>query len=179
MPVPRPLALLLLLALLVLGGPAAALAQDASPEAADGYTATGDPLVGTGVPYLDERGDELGIVTVVEVTDPWEDFSEFFEVEEGSRFVGIEVSLEGTNAQIESSPSDFGLQTADGFFYSPTFVSRDVTSGDVPDLETITVDVDDVLFGLVFFQVPEDADLARIFWQPESGRLVLLADLRE
>lgn len=127
---------------------------------------------------MDEDGDEIGVVTVVEVTDPWEDFSEFFEVEDGTRFVALEVSIEASSAQVEANPFDFGLQTADGFFFSQAFVSRDVTSGDERDLDSITVDVDDVVSGLIFFQVPESAQIARLLWQPESGRLVLLADLR-
>lgn len=178
--VPRFRALVSLL-LLLLGGPAAALAQDATPEGAadeEASTAAGDPLVGTGVPYLDAGGDEVGVVTVVEVTDPWEEFSECFDVDEGSRYVAVEVSIEATSEQIEANAFDFGLPTADGFFSSNAYVSRDVTSGDARDLDSITVDVDDVVSGLIFYQVPEEAELARLLWQPESGRLLLVADLR-
>ena len=188
MPLPRRFALLLALLLLLTGGPALAAAQDedatpaADAEAAtpgEGVNAAGDPLVGTPVPYLDENGDELAIVTVVEVTDPYEDFSESFTIEEGTRYVGVEIAVAGTGEQIEANPSDFGLQTVDGFFYGYTFASRDITSASIPDLETITVAVDDEVSGLVFYQIPAAAEPARILWQPDSGRLLVVADLRQ
>ena len=184
MPVQRLLALLLAAALLA-GSVAVSAQDDATPgtrsdtTAEAGYTAAGDPLVGTGVPYVDDRGEQIGVATVVEITDPWDDFADFFEVDEGTRYVGVEVSVEATQEQIEADPFDFGLQTVDGFFYGDTYVNREITSGSIRDLESITVDVDDVVSGLVFYQVPEDAELARILWQPDNGRLLVLADLRD
>jgi hypothetical protein len=182
MPIKRLLALVL--ASLLLGGPAVVFAQnDASPAAspatsAEGYNAAGDPLVGTDVSYLNEDGKEIGVVTVKEVTDPWTDFSEGFTPEKGSRYVGVEITLAATSEQIQADPYDFGLQTTDGFFYGNTSVSRDITSASLRNLEAITVAVDDQIDGLVFFQVPDKAQLARILWQPDTGRLLVVADLR-
>jgi hypothetical protein len=182
MPVKRLIALVL--TTLVLGGPAVAFAQDtaspvASPTASGaGSNAAGDPLVGTGVSYLNEEGKEIGVVTVTEVTDPWTDFSEGVTLDKGTRYVGVEISIAATGEQIKADPYDFGLQTTDGFFYGNTSVSRDITSASIRNLESITVDVDDQIDGLVFFQVPEKAQLGRILWQPDTGRLLVVADLR-
>jgi len=80
---------------------------------------------------------------------------------------------------IEANAFDFGLQTADGFFYGDAYISHDISSGDTPDHETISVDPGDEVSGLVFYEVPVDAESARIMWQPDSGRLLVAADLRE
>ncbi len=182
------------LALTLLTGPAVALAQDATPVTGsaaptsavrEGTNAAGDPLVGTPVPYLNEAGDEIGTVTVVEVIDPFDDFSEFFDVDEGTRYVALEVAVSAAEAAaneenpVQANASDFGLQTTAGFFYRSTFASRDISSSDTPDLETITVDPGDDVTGLLFYQLPAGADLARLLWQPENGRLLLVADLRQ
>ncbi len=77
MPVQRLLAPLLALALLA--GSAAASAQDTTPAAdGAGHNALGDPLVRTEVQYLDDDGDEIAVVTVLAVSDPFDDFSQFF-----------------------------------------------------------------------------------------------------
>lgn len=177
MPMLRPFALVLALVLLGGRGPAVTSAQDATPTA--NASVAGDPAVGTEIPYLDEAGDEIGVLTVREVTDPFEDFADGAAPEEGFRFVAVEVAVAATGEPIEPETFDFGLQTGDGFFFGTTSVRRDITSSDVPDLATIPVDVDDEVSGLVFFQIPADAEPARLLWQPETGRLLVLADLRE
>lgn len=184
------------LALTLLTGPPVALAvaqDDATPGADADQTATGDegfgvvddPVLGSGVPYLSETGGEIGVITAVEVTDPFDDFSEFVEVEDGTRYVALEVTVAASeNAgsaeePLEANASDFGLQTADGFFYTTRTASRDITSSDVPDLATISIDPGDEVGGLIFFQIPEETELARLFYTPDTGRLILVADLRD
>lgn len=162
------------LALVLLGGPAVALAQEATPAVGAGGAA--DPTIGTEVPYLDENGEEIAVLTVRELTDPFEDFAEGAAPEEGSRYVAVEIAVRATGETIEPEPFDFGLQTADGFFFSQTSVTREISSSDVPDLESIPVDIDDEVSGLVFFQIPADAEPSRLMWQPETGRLLVIAE---
>ena len=195
MPLPRPFVWFALsLALVLLGTPAVAVAQgdDATPAVGvqatpigratrdDGYNAAGDPLVGTAVQYLEEDGTEIAIVTVVDLIDPFEDYEEFAAPDPDTRYVAIEVRVESTGDEVDVEPFDFGLQTVDGFFFGDTFVSRDPAAGDDrPELEITEVEEGDEVSGLLFFAVPEEAELARVLWQPESGRLLVLADLRE
>ena len=175
MSISRVFALVLGLVLLAFGqgGPAVALAQDATPAAEAGAA---DPAVGTEVPYLDENGEEIAVLTVRELTDPFDDLAEGSAPEEGSRYVAVEIAVRATGETIEPEPFDFGLQTADGFFFSRASVTREISSSDVPDLETIPVDIDDEVSGLVFFQIPADAEPSRLLWQPETGRLLVLAE---
>ena len=171
---------LLVMLTLVMGSTSALAAQDATPEAGGGEKTTGggDPKIGDEVQYLSEDGDENALVTVTKVTDPFDDFSEFFTVDEGARYVAVELKIESTGDQVDISAYNFGLQTMDGFFYSPGYASRDDDAKPV-ELEDGTVQEGDTLSGVVFYAIPEKAELSRLLWQPEGGRLLVVADLRD
>lgn len=162
------------------GGGSAVLAQDAATPEVDLIEPDADalPSLGDEAPYLDEGGDEIGLVTALELTDPFEDFGESFTVEEGTRYIALEVSVAATGAELAANASDFSLLTADGFVVGTASPARDITSGDVRDLERITVDVDDEVTGLIFFQIGADQEPGFLLWAPESERLLIVADLR-
>ncbi len=169
-----------LLALALLAGSAAASAQNATPTVgSQGYNAVGHPLVGTEVQYLDDDGDEIAVGTVLDGSDPFDDFSQFFTPEEDARHVAVEVEVRSTGDEVEVTPYDFRLHTADGFAYTPGFVNRPEGREDPPELESIEVEEGDETSGVIFYAVPEDAELTRILGQPESERLLVLADLRD
>ena len=177
--------LAVLCGLLLLAGSTVATvsAQDATPDEEDVSTeatptgdATGDPAVGDRVPYVDENGEEIGFVTVESVTDDFDDFDEFFTPEEDARYLAVELSFESTGDEFEANPFDFGVQTVDGFFYSTGFVSRE-DNENPPELESTTVEEGESTSGVIFFVVPAEAELTRLFWQPDTGRLLVVADL--
>jgi len=177
------------LAFALLAGPAVGLAQDdgtpSSRTQNRSNDTTAEPALGTAVPYLSPEGSEIGTVAAVGVIDPLDDFVESFTVEDDIRYVAVEVTIAGSddaaNAEtpLQANASDFDLQTVDGFLYSSTSASREVSSGDVPDLATIVVDPGTDVSGLVIFQVPAEAEIARLFYTPGSGRLILVAALRD
>jgi hypothetical protein len=176
-----PLALLLAAALA--GGSAALAQDDATPEADDATPAAsgmtmggGDPAVGATISYVDEEGVEIATITVTELTDPFEEFDSA--PEQGARYVSVAIEVQSTGDELEVDPFDFGLQTADGFFYSDTFISLQ-EDPDPPELESTEVEEGESIAGTIFFQVGEEAELAHLFWQPESGRLLVIADLRD
>lgn len=170
-------------ALALLGGTTATLAQEATPaagqEQATASSNQADPRVGDAVPYVDENGVELGTASVVEVTDPFTGFDEYSGPDEGERYVAFTITVAGTDGSLEADPNDFGLQTVDGYFFSPAYVNRKLTTADIPDLDRIEVVPDTERTGTVIFAVAEDAELARLLWQPDSGRLFVVADLRD
>jgi len=149
----------------MLASPLGAFAQQATPE------------IGTEIPYLELDGDEIGTVTVLDVVDPFDDFSEFFDPEEGTRYVMVEVQVRSIDDDIEVNPYDFGLLTSDGFLYRPAFVSRPEGGGGPLDLENTELEEGDDVSGAVFFAVPEEAELGHLTWAPEFDRLLLLLDL--
>ncbi|CAA9539865.1 MAG: hypothetical protein AVDCRST_MAG73-1808 [uncultured Thermomicrobiales bacterium] len=175
----RNVALVAVLTLLVSGAFAVAGAtargQGATPASGGG---AGDPVLGDEVQYLDEDGDEIAVVTAIDLTDPFEDFEEFFNPKKGVRYLALEITVESTGGEVEADPFDFGIQTSDGFFLGGgAYVGRE-DGADPPEFETTEVEEGDTVTGVIFYEVPEDAELSRLFWQPETERLVLVADLR-
>lgn len=174
--------LAVLVALTLATGATAALAQDDATPAADSSgamtTGGGDPAAGDEVQYVDEDGDEIAIASVTNVTDNFDDFDEFFTPDEGTRYIAFEIGVRSTGDELEVNPYDFSLLTSDGFLYSTAFVSRE-DDATPPELEDTEVEEGDAISGLIFFSVPEDAELDRLVWQPETGRLLILADLRD
>jgi hypothetical protein len=63
--------------------------------------------------------------------------------------------------------------------WSTAFVSRP-DEVEVPDLESqFNLNAGETETGLVVFEVPTGSVLVRLWWQPDTGRLLELADLRE
>jgi hypothetical protein len=171
-----------LLVALLAGSSATALAQQATPKAGNGGTnAVGDPLVGSTVPYIGSDGKEIAKVTVEDFTDPFEDYDPSSAPERGDRFVSIHVTIDNTGTRsLDYSTSDYLLQDDQGFLYGSTFITRDEsTEKKDPDLESDTLAAGDTVSGFLAFEVLTDANLVRLYYSPESSRLITLADLRE
>jgi hypothetical protein len=169
---------------LVIGlGPAwssIALAQDATPSSG-GVRPPGaeTTAVGTAVTYVDAEGVEHGVVTVTEVIDPFTDFDEGYEPTDGARYVVIYVSFEATgDKSFEADPYDLLLRDTEGFLWSIASVNRG-SEPEVPDAQSQTLASGNKISGAVGFVIPEAAQLAEVFYQPESGHVILLADLED
>jgi len=155
-----------------------AVAQEATPSSGGVRPpGSGGPEVGTAVTYVNAEGVEQGIVTVTEVIDPFTDFGEGYEPAEGARYVVLYVSFEATGKKsFEADPYDLLLRDTAGFLWSTASVNRG-SEPDVPDAQSQTLASGNRISGAVGFLIPEDAPLSEIFYQPESGHLILLADL--
>jgi hypothetical protein len=166
---------------LSIGSTATAFAQDATPEVpeAGAPTAGSDPAVGDTVSYIGSDGDEWAQVTVEEVIDPFEDYDpDFGEPERGNHFVALQITITATGDKaVEVSPYDILIQDEQGFLYGNSFISRtEEQEADAPEFEEANLAPGDEVSGLMFFQVIDDAQLSHIFWQPDSGRLVTIAN---
>jgi hypothetical protein len=166
--------LLIALALVVLVAPA--LAQSPSVEPGP---ASGPPQVGVPVVVASQEGATLVTITVDEVDSGYDEFSEFFDPDPDSDYIGVVYTFAGGDELIEVSTYNLTLETAGGFLWHSGFVGRpeDV---EVLDLESsFNLSPDESETGIVIFAVPAGAELVRLWWQPELDRLVELADLRE
>ena len=157
----------LALALVLAGQPV--VAQDDSSPAGDevaspasGYTATGDPLVGAAVPYLDADGEEIAVLTVREVADPFTRYGDFYAPEEDERYVSLELEVRATGGELRLVGFDVRLQTVDGFLYGSTFDPRDHQL--LPALESEELREGEEFAGLLFYLLPAEAELARVVW---------------
>jgi hypothetical protein len=136
------------------------------------------PALGVEVPYesVEVAGAE-GIIVVSELEDPFDDLAEGYEPAEDARYVLMTVSFEATgDAPFDADPYDLILRDGEGFLWATASVPRAEESP--PDLQSQTMAPGNRISGVVGFQIPEDAELAELFWQPESGRLVLLTDFQ-
>jgi hypothetical protein len=115
------------------------------------------------------------------MTDPFEDYDESFAPDRGNRFVAVHITIENTGSKtLEYNSFDFLAQDDQGFLFGDAFIVRDdqVEQKD-PALESGEIDAGDSVTGFLAFQVPNDANLVRLYFAPESGRLITLADVRE
>lgn len=135
------------------------------------------PVLGSAVRYIDGEGVERGSVTVQEAQDPFKNFATDDAPDRGTRYVILIVVFEATGeASFATDPADLVLQDADGFLWGETRVPRE-TEDAIPNLESQRLASGNRISGAVGFVVPASAQLTRIFYQPESGHLILLADL--
>ncbi|MBA3379014.1 MAG: hypothetical protein H0T93_09030 [Chloroflexia bacterium] len=180
--------LLALLATLFLLGSSAAFAtaqDDATPEVGAG-DASGpsdgtnpiDPAIGDSVTYYGENGDPSGTATVTGIERGWEDFEEFYEPERGSEYVAFTVVVESTIARgaIEVDDYDFSLQTTEGYLWSTSFASSETAEPPLLEDAVSLASGDSEEFTIVF-EVFEDEALAHLYWQPDSGVLITMAQL--
>jgi hypothetical protein len=157
--------------------PVAAQNDDATPEG-DEAGASGLPTVGDPISVLAENGEELALITVEEITDPFEDFGEFFTPEDDVRYVAVELTIENTDPDddaFEVQSYSFQITDASGFVYTNAYVVRD-EDAEPADLENADIEPGEETNGLVVFAVPEDADLGILYYNT-SDRILPLADL--
>ncbi len=179
----RKLLLALLATLLFLGSGTAlgATAQDdATPEAVGPSEGTNpvDPAIGDTVTYYGEDGNSSGTATVTGITRGWADFDEFYEPEFGYEYVAFTVVVESTIARgaIEVDDIDFSLQTAAGYLWRTSFASSE--TADPPLLEdAVSLASGDSEEFTIVFEVFEGEALGHLFWQPDSGVLITMAQL--
>jgi hypothetical protein len=143
-----------------------------------GVVAQGDaPALGTPVPYVDADGVARGSITVTEVIDPFEEYNPDYPPEPGSRVVAVTVAVDAdAGDRFEVTPWAIVLQDSDGFIWNQgsVFFASDML---IPELTSQTLAPGSRITGVVGFVLPETVDPARVFYQPESNRLITLAEL--
>ncbi|CAN5853891.1 hypothetical protein BH24CHL3_BH24CHL3_09320 [soil metagenome] len=163
-----------------------ATAQDAAtPDLEDGKVAglaegtnPVDPAIGDSVTFFSEDGNSAGAATATEFTRGWEDFDEFSEPENGYEYVAFTVVVESTIARgaIDVDNFDFSLQTGAGYLWGAAFVQSE--TADPPLLEdSVSLASGDSEEFTIVFEVFEGEPLAHLFWQPDSGVLITVAQL--
>jgi hypothetical protein len=159
----------LIIALLILGPfPAVLAAQEAGPA--------GAPAVGDTVPFLGPEGSEEARFTVTDLTDPLTDYDAGSPPAAGHHFVLLELAIEATGARPFSlDPNRILLQDSDGYLSSPTSISRG--DGAAPELPAGEIAPGDQVSGVLGFATLNDVSLARVLYQPQRERLLVLADL--
>ncbi|MBA2278243.1 MAG: hypothetical protein H0W06_10825 [Chloroflexia bacterium] len=82
-----------------------------------------------------------------------------------------------SDSAVEIDPFRFTLQDASGFIFSTAFAQGEEGAEMPPLSEATEVEGGESLEALIVFNVFEEQPLAHLFWQPDSDRLVTLAQL--
>jgi hypothetical protein len=136
------------------------------------------PEPGTATTYqVPEVGSE-GVVSVTEIEDPFDDFPEGGDPEDGARYVVVTITIENTGSvPLSVQPGNVLIYDGDGYLWSYASAPRgdDVA---IPDLQSQELAPGSRISGVVGFLIPEDSDVSAIILQPESGRIIMIAQLQ-
>ena len=180
----RKLFVALFAALFLIGGSASMIAaqSDATP-ATDTKTETDgsnpiDPAADDTVTFYGQNGDPAASVTVTGIERNWEDYDEYSEPDAGVEYIAFTVEVESLTSRgaIEVSSYDFNLQTATGYLYGTAYASAENAEPPLLEDDTSLAGGETLEFTVVF-EVFQDEELAHLFWQPESGVLLTVAQL--
>lgn len=155
-------------------------AQEATPAADEPLTAGAvDPALGDTATYVDVSGNPVANITVDEVVRDWQDYGEFDEPDPGVEYVAFTVTVESVvnRGTVEVSDFDFTLQDSAGFLWGTSYASAADGVEITPLEDNLNLASGESATFLVVFEVLQDQELAHIFWQPDSGRLITLASL--
>jgi hypothetical protein len=129
------------------------------------------------VPVTDEEGADVGSITVTEVIDPFTDFDPAYPPEEGGRYVAVNVAFDAdAGNRFEISPYMIVLQDDAGFLWNQASMPLP-DDALIPELSSQTLGPGSRVTSVVGFVVPEGSEPARVLYQPESSRLILLLNL--
>ena len=132
--------------------------------------------VGEPAAYFDDSGNEQGTITVTEIIDPFTGYLEGFGPPEGSKYVLVVMSFEGTGDEgIEAYPPGIFLRVDSGATYGESTIQVP-DDFDQPDLTIGSVGPGSLVSGFVGYAVPEDA-VADGVLVTSTGTLVIPADL--
>lgn len=137
------------------------------------------PPLGTAVSYVDADGIARGSIAVIEVIDPFEQYNPDYPPEPGNRVVAVTVAFDAdAGDRFEVTPWAVVLQDSDGFIWNQGSVlfADDML---IPELTSQMLAPGSRITGVVGFVLPDGAEPARVIYQPESSRLITLAELSD
>jgi hypothetical protein len=146
----------------------------AQVDAQEGSTNAG---IGSPVPVTNETGDVIGSVTVADVIDPFTDTNPNYPADPGQRYVVVRAIFDAdAGTRFDIAPWALVIQDQNGTLWDPTSLTLP-DDALIPQLTSQTLAPDSRVSGLVGFQLPDGVAPARVYYQPVSSRLVLLAEL--
>ena len=132
---------------------------------------------GAQVPFYDAGGDEVGTSSVDEIVTEFEDVDSEVSPPRGSTVVGVSVTIENTGTDdVQPSSSSFLLVDDLGYVYYPAFYFRGEESlAQYPEFTGDVVAAGDAVTGYVLFEIPGDAEVAYVVFQPDFSQAYIIA----
>jgi len=137
----------------------------------------GAPLLGSPVAYVGADGVELGTITVTDVLDPFTGFPEGSAPEPGSKYVVVHLTFEGSlEGGFEVLYYRVWAHDTSGVLWEPGFPAvPDVYP--VGELSSGEIGPGDRVSGYVGYVVPDDVSVDEVFFSPEDGVFLTVADV--
>lgn len=154
------------------------LARQGTPEAVAGGTPVqSSPVGGDTIDFVTESGSKAAELTLTGVVLPWDEYSEYYEPDPGTRYVAfvIEVTNFGTRGSLVVRADDFRLQDVDGFLVSRSIADAAEGAEIVPTGSDIAISPGETGEMIVVFPVLDGVGLSQLFWQPDFDRLLTIA----
>lgn len=125
----------------------------------------------------DETGAPLAEIAVTTVADPFQGVAEGYEASPEGRLVAVTATVTNSgSAAFEVRPDSFGAQDADGYLWRQTSVQLPENPV-IPVMTQVQIAPGDRITGLLVFELPAQAALATLVYQPESSRVLPVASL--
>ena len=133
---------------------------------------------GTVTSVFDSSGEEISTVSVDDVTAEFQKTDKSIKPGRGMSTVAVQVTVAATG-EVEVQPSassfylvdDFGIVYYPNYYYDRTSESTD----QYPDLPTDTLTAGGEASGYILFEVPKDAQVSYVTYQPDYSLFYLLA----
>lgn len=143
-----------------------------------GQPAAGAPALGDPVAYIGPEGDQLAMVTIEEVVEPFRLYDPSSAPDRGTHYVLVTLSIENTSPRpLAVDPSTYALQDAGGFLSTAESVTLAVDAGDLVPIAYGTLDPGASVTGVLVMSVLNGSTVSRVVFRPASDRLIIVADL--
>lgn len=122
--------------------------------------------------WIDERGNPVATLEVVEIDEDWQDYSEYREPERGTVYRAVHVKITNiSGSSLIVKPYDFSLLDNTGMNNSRSWVDTAEGSNDVVLSEDVPLGDGEVFEGIIVYQMYADITPTAMIWQPERGLL--------
>jgi hypothetical protein len=138
-----------------------------------------NPMLGDSVSYITESGSEVARLSAASIELEWVGYSEYYPPTEGSQYVAIvvEVTNLGSRGNLIVRADDFRLQDVDGFFYSRSWADASESADLIPAASEVAIAPGTTTEVVLVYEVLTGVELTHLFWQPDYGRLLTIANL--
>jgi hypothetical protein len=155
------------------------IAQEATPIVdAETPACAADPRLGDAVAITGPEGSEVLRVRANDMRDPFLDYDPAGAPQAGRRYVVLSLTADVVGPRpVVVDPRQILLQDAEGYLYEHVNVRLPQGATEAM-LARGELSPGSRVQGLLAYAVLRDVALARLFYQPERLRLLLLADLR-
>jgi hypothetical protein len=137
------------------------------------------PAEGEPTTLYDDRGDEVGSITVDETLPALEDESDAFDADRGETIVGVNITVENTgDSDLEVDPYAMYVVDEFGYLYNTSsFFRPEDETADLPDFPTDPIAAGESASGLVAFTLPTEVQVSYILYVPGGQQLFVVAQL--